>query len=85
MTRAAAADTSTDSFWSLPPWAFGLFSAIIYIEMCVIVCLKIHLPVPPDPVFKKVDPFEYHWVKGPYDDDWDGCDPDLHYCYTELI
>lgn len=57
----------------MPRWAWGLAGALLYIEMLVIITLKIHLPVPPDPVFKKPEPVEYNWTPGPYDNDWDHC------------
>lgn len=68
----------------MPRWFWGVAGALIYLEMCVAVTLGIHFPTKPDPVFEKPT-IEYHWVKGPWDDDWDGCDPDLHICYEEPI
>ncbi len=58
----------------MPRWAWGLFSALFYLELLVILSLKIHFPTKPDPVFQKPAPTnEYHWTRGPYDNDWDGC------------
>lgn len=57
----------------MPRWAWGLFGALFYIEMVVILTLKVHLPQKPDPVFKKPEPVEYNWTPGPYDNDWDHC------------
>lgn len=79
LMKLVAAVTTTEK------WFWSVVGAIVYLEVCVWACLCIHFPPIPDPVFKKVDPFEYHWVKGSYDDDWDGCDPDLHYCYEKII
>lgn len=81
--------TNTKRWFDMPRWFHGVLAACIYIEMITIVVLKIHLPAPPDPVFKKPEPVEYHWVRGPYDDDWDYCWTDehtgVHQCYTEDI
>ena len=57
----------------MPRWAWGLAGALLYLEMAIIITWKIHLPVPPDPVFKKPEPVEYNWTPGPYDNDWDHC------------
>lgn len=74
----------------MPRWFWGALAACFYVEMLVIVSLKIHLPVPPDPVFQKPAPTnEYHWTKGPYDDDWDFCWTDdstgIYRCWEEQI
>lgn len=83
--KTALAVTNTEVVW-IPRWIMGLFAAIFYIEMCAIVVLRIHLPVPPDPVFKKPpDPMDYHWERGPYDDDTDGCDYDYGVCWSVII
>lgn len=62
----------------MPRWFWGALGGGLYLEMLVIVALKIHLPVPPDPVFKKPEPVEYHWTRGPYDNDWDHCWQDYY-------
>lgn len=72
----------------MPRWSWGFIAGFCYIECLVLVCTCIHLPVKPDPIFHLPavqNPFDYHWEAGPYDNDWDCCDPDLHICYKEQV
>lgn len=72
----------------MPRWFHPVLAGLLYLEMVSILTWKVHFPVKPDPVFQKPNPVnEYHWTKGPYDDDWDGCwiDQGRQICLTEEI
>ena len=51
----------------------------VYIDTLLAVNALVHLPPPKDP-FEKKEPIILP-AKGEWDDDWDGCDPDLGFCY----
>lgn len=55
-----------------------------YIDTLLAVNALVHLPPPRDP-FEKKEPLPEPPSSDEWDNDWDGCDPDVGYCYEMQV
>lgn len=59
--------------------------SLVFVEIAIGVCLTVHLPQPPLPIFKVHQMILLDESPGPYDHDSDGCDLDSGICDQLII